>query len=87
MKCFEDVIVTLRFLPEGRCIDMELPAFLPVEALTRRLMETLREMDPLRFGTVSAISLSKKEEKLCGECTLAQAGVWDGTVLDVTVCG
>lgn len=29
MKCCEEVMVTLRFALQGRCLDMELPLFCP----------------------------------------------------------
>lgn len=84
MKCCENVLVTLNF-PHGHCLDMELPAFLPVEKLERRLLETLGEMDPSHFGGAGGLSLQKQGQPLDGRTTLAQAGVWDGSILDAVL--
>ena len=85
MKCCESVVVTLRFAQEGRSLDMELPAFLPLEELERRLLETLGEMDPVRFGGAQGVALKQEGRPLDGAVTLAQAGVWDGAVLDAAL--
>lgn len=82
MKCCENVIVTLRLHPGDRSLDMELPAFLPVDQLEQRFLETVREMDPLHYGTMSAVAFRRNGRQLTGEMTLAKAGVWDGAVLD-----
>ena len=56
MKCCDSVLVTLRFEAQGRSLDMELPAFLPLTELERRLLETLGEMDPVRFGSALGVA-------------------------------
>ena len=83
MKCCEDVIVTVRLHPGERSLDMELPAFLPLEELAQRLLDVMREMDPVHYGMMSGATFRKKEQVLTGEMTLAKAGVWDGSILDV----
>ena len=85
MKCCDSVLVTLRFEAQGRSLDMELPAFLPLEELERRLLETLGEMDPARFGGAQGVALKREGRALDGAVTLAQAGVWDGSVLDAVL--
>lgn len=85
MKCCDSVLVTLRFEAQGRSLDMELPAFLPLEELERRLLETLGEMDPVRFGGAQGIALKQEDRPLDGAVTLAQAGVWNGGVLDAAL--
>ena len=85
MKCCEEVMVTLRFAPQGRCLEMELPAFLPVGELEKKLIETLITMDPARYGGTQEVVLQTEGKRLEDETTLAQAGVWDGSVLDVTL--
>ena len=64
---------------------MELPAFLPLTELERRLLETLGEMDPVRFGSAQGVALKQEGRVLDGAVTLAQAGVWDGSVLDAVL--
>lgn len=85
MKCCDNVLVTLRFEAQGRSLDMELPAFLPLTELERRLLETLGEMDPVRFGSAQGVALKQEGRVLDGAVTLAQAGVWDGSVLDAVL--
>ena len=85
MKCCDSVLVTLRFEAQGRSLDMELPAFLPLTELERRLLETLGEMDPVRFGSAPGVALKQEGRVLDGAVTLAQAGVWDGSVLDAVL--
>ena len=87
MNCCENVIVTLRFAPGGRCLDMELPAFLPVGELCGRLRESLAEMDPRTFGGAAGLRLSRDGSPLAADRTLAQAGVWDGGLLDAAIEG
>lgn len=83
MKCCEDVIVTVCLHPGERSLDMELPTFLPIEQLEQRFLEVMREMDPLHYGMMSVASFRKKGQILTGEMTLAKAGVWDGSILDI----
>lgn len=85
MECCDSVLVTLRFEAQGRSLDMELPAFLPLTELERRLLETLGEMDPVRFGSAQGVALKQEGRVLDGAVTLAQAGVWDGSVLDAVL--
>ena len=85
MKCCDSVLVNLRFEAQGRSLDMELPAFLPLTELERRLLETLGEMDPVRFGSALGVALKQEGRVLDGAVTLAQAGVWDGSVLDAVL--
>ena len=81
----DSVLVTLRFEAQGRSLDMELPAFLALTELERRLLETLGEMDPVRFGSAPGVALNQEGRVLDGAVTLAQAGVWDGSVLDAVL--
>ena len=82
MKCVENVIVTVCLHPGNRTLDMELPAFLPMEALEAHFLETMREMDPLHYSAMSSVTFRSGSQKLTGTMTLAEAGVWDGAVLD-----
>lgn len=83
MKCCEDVIVTVRIQPGTRTLDMELPAFLPMEDLEKHFLETLREMDPLHYGTMSSATFQSGGQQIEGTMTLARVGVWDGAIIDV----
>jgi len=85
MKSCENVIVTLRFLPEGKCLDMELPAFLPAFELSGKILETLRVMNPAGFGSVTELRLGYKGTTLNDSDTLAAVGCWDGGILEATL--
>lgn len=85
MKCCEDVIVTLNIPAANQAIDMELPAFLPVEKLAGRVMETLQVMNPARYSKAGSLQFKFRGQVIADESTLASVGVWDGTVLDVNL--
>ena len=87
MNCCEDVLVTLRFSPQSNSLDLALPAFLCIKELVPRLLETLSEMDPLHFGALLGMQLYKNGHRLEDDTTLAEAGVWDGSVLDAVCAG
>ena len=42
-------------------------------------------MDPVRFGSAQGVALKQEGRVLDGAVTLAQAGVWDGSVLDAVL--
>lgn len=86
MKCCENVILTLRLAPSGKELDMELPAFLPVENLCDRLLETLRVLSPAGFEC-AALSLQHNGRTLEGAATLASAGLWDGSMVEIIAKG
>ena len=87
MKCCEDVIVTLRLRPGGRELDMELPAFMEIGELEDQFLNTVREMDPLHYGRMTQVKFRWKDRQLAPDTTLAQAGIWDGSVLDAAMSG
>lgn len=87
MKCCEDVILTVHLHPGDRALDMELPAFLPVSELGQRFLDVVREMDPMRYGAMSAVSFRKNNCPLEHDTTLAKAGLWDGSFLDAYLSG
>lgn len=83
MKCLENVIVTVCLHPGTHTLDMELPAFLPANELEKHFLDTVREMNPLHYGTMTSVSFQCCGRQITGDMTLAQAGVWDGAILDV----
>lgn len=83
MKCMENVIVTLRIQPANRQLDVELPAFAPVGQLRQQLLDVLSQADPVGFARVSYIRLQKDGAELEEDRSLAQYGIWDGSILDV----
>ena len=84
MKCIDSVIVTLRLSNGGKTIDMELPAFLPLEELNDKIAESLRAMSPAVFGAISGLGLARDGRSLDKSLNLAQSGIWDGSILDFT---
>ena len=79
MRPCENVIVTIQLDQEA--IDMELPAFLPINQLTRKLEETFRVMRPSLFSFGHVI-LSVNGQPLDGQIDLAHYGIWDGSIIE-----
>lgn len=80
MQTYENVIVTVRF--RTKCVDMELPAFLNIKELTQKIDETLHSMPGQLVADEHCIGLDYQGKALGQEETLAQSGVWDGSLLD-----
>lgn len=79
MKACETVIVTLLI---GRDeLDLELPAFLPVGELSEKIRETLRSLDPNRYGRLGPLTLVSGGSVLPADSTLAGCGIWDGSTI------
>lgn len=84
MKALENVIVTLRLHPKDASLDMELPAFLPMEELADKVLETLRVMHLVNFNDAQSLRFSLHGKAVRGEDTLASLGLWDGSILDAS---
>ena len=83
MRPCEDVIVTVSVSDPAASYDMELPAFMRIDELKKKLLETLRLMDARKFVAVSEIELSCSGKNLNGSGTLAGHGIWDGSSIEV----
>ena len=81
----DDVIVTVATENQDFSVDMELPAQLPFNELTPKLLETLKEFDADRFGNTEELTLMYNEAVLSGDATLESEAVWDGSILIVRV--
>lgn len=83
MPSFDNVIVTA-LLPFGEAqLDLELPAFYPVQDLTPKLLETLKLMQPQFYTGIQDLALIWRDQQLRGGDTLASVGVWDGSILNI----
>jgi hypothetical protein len=60
---------------------MEMPAFMSIENLKQKLLETIKAMDPGSFGKFSKIELSINDNSLEDESHLAGYGIWDGNII------
>lgn len=78
----EKVITTL-VVGRKTSIDLELPVFLPISELTDKILETLKLLYPREYEDVSDICLTMQGQPLDEESTLANIGVWDGSILEV----
>jgi len=87
MKCCENVILTLRFRPGSKALDMELPSFMPMHALCDKIAESLRAMNPMAFGQMTGIRAEHNGRPLASSMTLAALGLWDGSILDIVIEG
>jgi len=79
MKSCENMIVSIQIGRE--LIDMELPAFMPVGELSRKVAQTLNYMDPVKYAGLNALALYLDETRLPEQKTLAGCGIWDGRIL------
>ena len=78
----ERIIATVE-LGQGRAVDLELPAFLPVSELADKVLEALQALFPAEFDAVGQIGLTAENHELDGSSTLASVGLWDGSVLGI----
>ena len=79
----EDVIVTVNIPGRSCSYDMELPAFMRVDELKKKLAETLRLMDTRKIASAGGIDLVFNGRSLNGNDTLAGSGIWDGSILEI----
>ena len=63
--------------------DMELPSGMPVSELSRQILMILKEIHDDIFLHWTACRLECKNKLLGSEDTLAQAGVFDGSIIVV----
>lgn len=83
MPSFDNVIISVD-LPFGDArLDLELPAFYPVESLAPKLLETLKLMQPQYYASVHGIELLWRDQTLHSGDTLASVGIWDGSILKI----
>ncbi|MDR2570296.1 MAG: ubiquitin family protein [Oscillospiraceae bacterium] len=83
MHTCQDVIVTVNITEHALAYDMEFPAFMKINQLKKKLIETLRLMDIRRFASVSTIQLLHNGQNINDHETLAGRGIWDGSVVEI----
>jgi len=83
MRPCEDVIVTVNISQPSATYDMELPAFMCLDELKKKVVETLRLMDIRKFATVREIELFYNGQSLRNNETLAGYGIWDGSSIEI----
>ena len=77
----DHVLVTIETEKTRR--DMELPDKLPVDELSKKLLEVLRENLPSEFRNKDGISLFYEGRQLIGGKSLSEQYVWDGSILKI----
>ncbi len=85
MPQHEMIIVTIQFGKEQ--FDIEVPAFMPIGALTDKLEETLRMMFPAQNIDSTNCMLKYNDATLSEEKHLAHYGIWDGSILECVLKG
>ena len=83
MRPCEDVIVTVNISSLGGSYDMELPAFMRIDELKKKILETLRLMETRKYASVRELDVSYEGRTLHGDETLAGHGIWDGSIVEV----
>ena len=79
MRACESALVTLK-LPFFD-VDMELPTFLSLGELSKKILETLRLCYPSACSGTFEMRISYNGAMLAETDTLASRGIWDGSVL------
>lgn len=80
MRACENVIVTVRV--KAKPLDMELPAFLSIRELSRKIDETLHSMPGRVLSDEHCVGLSFQGMILDKDQTLGNYGVWDGSIIE-----
>lgn len=80
----DSFIVTIRHKAENFEIDLEIPSRLSFSAFKAKLLEILKMINAKAFYGWSNYTLSFKGDRLGEQETLAQAGAFDGSVLEIT---
>ena len=75
-----NVIVTLE-MSGLQPMDIEVPAFMQVDELVGKLLESLKVMLPDMFLGASGLKLFFDGREIPGDSTLASVGAWDGAVI------
>ena len=83
MRCAEEVIVTVNISDPASSYDMEIPSFLSIGELKKKLLETLRLMDARKYAGFNNIELFFHGRRLDDGATPAQYGIWDGSIVTV----
>ena len=78
------VLVTVCLPVEGKALDMELPAFLPMSELRPKLLETLKSMEPHKYSGITEIDILLSGRRMTDESSLASCGAWDGATLEIS---
>ena len=84
MRPCDDVIVTVNISDAASSYDMEFPAFMRIDELKKKLLETLRLMDMRKFAYLREIDLIYNGRNMRGNETLASNGVWDGSTIELS---
>jgi uncharacterized ubiquitin-like protein YukD len=77
------VIVTVKISGTDKQHDIELPADIPIDELTSRLLIALKNIESKAFLGVDGITIKVDAENryLSETETLISAGVWDGSII------
>ena len=77
------IIVTIVMNHPEVSIDMEIPCQIPVQTVCVQLLEALKIVTSPALNSCRKISLWDGDNKLRSDRSLAEAGVWDGSIITV----
>lgn len=83
MRSVDEVLVTVNISNPSGTYDMELPSFMLIGELKKKILEALRLMDTRKYGGVRDIELSFNGNSLQYNSTLACNNIWDGSIIDI----
>lgn len=81
----ERAVVTVDVSQKKYQIDMELPVKMPIGVLSGRILEVLKMRDEDLFQDVSQIQLIYQNKALYEKASLAEYGLWDGSILTAQI--
>ncbi len=81
----DKVIVTLKEATTGLDADFELQANVRILDLKDSLCKALVKQYPDKFGYMESLEISYLGNALCDDETLASRGIWDGSVLELSL--
>lgn len=75
------ILLSVRTLDGQFCRDVELPAEVQLKTLCGQMLEILKTVDYMRFGSYSLMRFYKRGKELPADRTLANLGIVDGASL------
>lgn len=77
------IIVTVEIPGTSITRDIELPCQIPVDELERLLLDGLKTEFSEFFSTVRAIQIWSGSKRINPSHSLAEMGIWDGSILTI----
>ena len=77
-------IITVKEFSGYEIGDFELPIKMPVEDLSKKLVDVLKAIDSERYKGISDIKIRYNNRILQNNQTLYSQGIWDGSIITIS---